>query len=157
MKGKKKRGKCGLLELLDFACLGTYSWVLSQSVQFVNIISRLSLNPPAPDAPCSPLATRLFDEYFFCCAVNSAVPFPGFRMRQRQVVVDPVGTLAGCPHLVESIPCEDARCHEWVVSEGSCVTDRGKCGPGHRVLKAVCKSRKGELGSALKGFFCLLK
>ncbi|XP_032921162.1 thrombospondin type-1 domain-containing protein 7B [Catharus ustulatus] len=68
----------------------------------------------------------------------------GFRMRQRQVVVDPVGTLAGCPHLVESIPCEDARCHEWVVSEGSCVTDRGKCGPGHRVLKAVCKSRKGE-------------
>ncbi|KAF4788173.1 thrombospondin type-1 domain-containing protein 7B-like protein [Turdus rufiventris] len=75
--------------------------------------------------------------------VNSAVLFPGFRMRQRQVVVDPVGTLAGCPHLVESIPCEDARCHEWVVSEGSCVTDRGKCGPGHRVLKAVCKSRKG--------------
>ncbi|XP_068051274.1 thrombospondin type-1 domain-containing protein 7B isoform X2 [Anomalospiza imberbis] len=68
----------------------------------------------------------------------------GFRMRQRQVMVDPVGTLAGCPHLVESIPCEDARCHEWVVSEGACVTDRGKCGPGHRVLKAVCKSRKGE-------------
>ncbi|XP_041329117.1 thrombospondin type-1 domain-containing protein 7B [Pyrgilauda ruficollis] len=68
----------------------------------------------------------------------------GFRMRQRQVVVDPVGTLAGCPHLVESIPCEDARCHEWVVSEGACVTDRGRCGPGHRVLEAVCKSRKGE-------------
>ncbi|KAI1237370.1 Thrombospondin type-1 domain-containing protein 7B, partial [Lamprotornis superbus] len=68
----------------------------------------------------------------------------GFRMRQRQVMVDPVGTLAGCPHLVESLPCEDARCHEWVVSEGSCVTDRGKCGPGHRVLKAVCTSRKGE-------------
>ncbi|NXQ22466.1 THS7B protein, partial [Peucedramus taeniatus] len=68
----------------------------------------------------------------------------GFRMRQRQVMVDPVGTLAGCPHLVESIPCEDARCHEWEVSEGTCVTDRGKCGPGHRVLNAVCKSRKGE-------------
>ncbi|NXP37618.1 THS7B protein, partial [Leiothrix lutea] len=68
----------------------------------------------------------------------------GFRMRQRQVVVDPVGTLAGCPHLVESIPCEDARCHEWLLSEGPCVTDRGKCGPGHRVLKAVCRSRKGE-------------
>ncbi|XP_058277386.1 thrombospondin type-1 domain-containing protein 7B [Hirundo rustica] len=68
----------------------------------------------------------------------------GFRMRQRQVVVDPVGTLAGCPHLVESIPCEDARCHEWLVSEGTCVPDRGKCGPGHRVLKAVCQSRKGE-------------
>ncbi|KAJ7409296.1 hypothetical protein BTVI_56877 [Pitangus sulphuratus] len=65
-------------------------------------------------------------------------------MRQRQVIVDPVGTLAGCPHLVESIPCEDPLCYEWVVSEGGCVTDRGKCGPGHRILKAVCKSRKGE-------------
>lgn len=77
-------------------------------------------------------------------------------MRQRQVVVDPVGTLAGCPHLVESLPCEDARCHEWLVSEGTCVPDRGKCGPGHRVLKAVCTSRKGELGCAPKspvGFF----
>lgn len=87
---------------------------------------------------------------FFCCPVNSALLFPGFRMRQRQVMVDPVGTLAGCPHLVESIPCEDARCHEWVVSEGVCVTDRGRCGPGHRVLKAVCKSRRGELGCALE-------
>uniref|UniRef100_A0A8C5TQ57 Thrombospondin type-1 domain-containing protein 7A n=1 Tax=Malurus cyaneus samueli TaxID=2593467 RepID=A0A8C5TQ57_9PASS len=68
----------------------------------------------------------------------------GFRMRQRQVMVDPVGTVAGCPHLVESIPCEDPLCHEWVLSEGTCVTDRGKCGPGHRILKAVCKSRRGE-------------
>ncbi|NWV59055.1 THS7B protein, partial [Malurus elegans] len=68
----------------------------------------------------------------------------GFRMRQRQVMVDPVGTVAGCPHLVESIPCEDPLCHEWVVSEGTCVTDHGKCGPGHRILKAVCKSRRGE-------------
>ncbi|XP_015490887.1 thrombospondin type-1 domain-containing protein 7B [Parus major] len=68
----------------------------------------------------------------------------GFRMRQRQVIVDPVGTLAGCPHLVESVPCEDARCHEWEVSEGACVTDQGQCGPGQRVLKAVCKSRRGE-------------
>lgn len=87
---------------------------------------------------------------FLCCPVNPALLFPGFRMRQRQVVVDPVGTLAGCPHLVESIPCEDARCHEWEVAEGACVTHRGHCGPGHRVLRAVCKSRKGELGSALK-------
>uniref|UniRef100_A0A8D2MIA5 Thrombospondin type-1 domain-containing protein 7A n=1 Tax=Zonotrichia albicollis TaxID=44394 RepID=A0A8D2MIA5_ZONAL len=81
---------------------------------------------------------------YFCCPVNAAVLFPGFRMRQRQVVVDPVGALAGCPHLAESIPCEDARCHEWEVSEGACVTDHGHCGPGHRVLKAVCRSRKGE-------------
>ncbi|NXK87861.1 THS7B protein, partial [Formicarius rufipectus] len=68
----------------------------------------------------------------------------GFRMRQRQVMVDPVGTLAGCPHLVESIPCEDPACYEWIVSEGMCVADHGKCGPGHRLLKAACRSREGE-------------
>ncbi|XP_075367636.1 thrombospondin type-1 domain-containing protein 7B isoform X2 [Mycteria americana] len=68
----------------------------------------------------------------------------GFRMRQRQVIVDPVGTLAGCPHLIESILCEDPVCYEWIVSEGICVADRGKCGPGSRMLKAVCKNKKGE-------------
>ncbi|NXO34104.1 THS7B protein, partial [Locustella ochotensis] len=68
----------------------------------------------------------------------------GFRVRQRQVVVDPVGTLAGCPHLAEAAPCEDARCHQWLLSEGPCVTERGECGPGHRVLEAVCRSSKGE-------------
>ncbi|NWT41467.1 THS7B protein, partial [Chroicocephalus maculipennis] len=68
----------------------------------------------------------------------------GFRMRQRQVIVEPVGTLAGCPHLIESIPCEDPVCYEWIVSEGICVTDHGKCGPGNRMLKAVCKNKKGE-------------
>ncbi|XP_074001245.1 thrombospondin type-1 domain-containing protein 7B [Numenius arquata] len=68
----------------------------------------------------------------------------GFRMRQREVIVDPVGTLTGCPHLIESIPCEDPVCYEWIVSEGICVTERGKCGPGNRMLKAVCKNKKGE-------------
>jgi len=66
-------------------------------------------------------------------------------MRQRQVIVDPVGTLTACPHLVESIPCEDPVCYEWIVSEGMCVTDHGKCGPGNRILKAVCKNKKGAL------------
>lgn len=65
-------------------------------------------------------------------------------MRQRQVVVEAVGTPAGCPHLIESIPCEDPLCYEWIVSEGVCVTDRGKCGPGKRMLKAVCENKKGE-------------
>ncbi|XP_010085254.1 PREDICTED: thrombospondin type-1 domain-containing protein 7B-like, partial [Pterocles gutturalis] len=68
----------------------------------------------------------------------------GFRMRQRQVIVDPVGTLAACPHLIESIPCEDPVCYEWIVSEGVCVTHHGKCGPGNRVLKTTCKNKKGE-------------
>ncbi|OXB67704.1 hypothetical protein ASZ78_002786 [Callipepla squamata] len=68
----------------------------------------------------------------------------GFRMRQRHVIVDPVGTLAGCPHLVESIPCEDPTCYEWIVSKGICVADHGKCGPGKHILKTVCKNKKGE-------------
>ncbi|XP_008946122.1 PREDICTED: thrombospondin type-1 domain-containing protein 7B-like, partial [Merops nubicus] len=68
----------------------------------------------------------------------------GFRMRQRQVIVDAVGTLAACPHLIESIPCEDPVCYEWIVSEGLCVTDHGRCGPGSRILTAVCRSKKGE-------------
>ncbi|POI36229.1 hypothetical protein CIB84_000018 [Bambusicola thoracicus] len=68
----------------------------------------------------------------------------GFRMRQRHVIVDPVGTLAGCPHLVESIPCEDPTCYEWIVSAGICVADHGKCGPGKHILKTVCKSKKGS-------------
>ncbi|XP_014796606.1 PREDICTED: thrombospondin type-1 domain-containing protein 7B isoform X1 [Calidris pugnax] len=68
----------------------------------------------------------------------------GFRMRHRQVIVDPVGTLTGCPHLIESIPCEDPVCYEWIVSEGICVTEHGRCGPGNRMLKAVCKNKKGE-------------
>nr|XP_009937046.1 PREDICTED: thrombospondin type-1 domain-containing protein 7B [Opisthocomus hoazin] len=75
---------------------------------------------------------------------QGAFQMPCFRMRQRQVIVDPVGTLTACPHLVESIPCEDTVCYEWIVSEGMCVTDHGKCGPGNRILKAVCKNKKGE-------------
>ncbi|XP_025979254.2 thrombospondin type-1 domain-containing protein 7B [Dromaius novaehollandiae] len=68
----------------------------------------------------------------------------GFRMRHRHVIADPVGTLAGCPHLTESIPCEDPVCYEWIISEGICVTDHGKCGLGNRILKAVCKNNRGE-------------
>ncbi|KFR14036.1 Thrombospondin type-1 domain-containing protein 7B, partial [Opisthocomus hoazin] len=81
-----------------------------------------------------------------CLGLPDPIPMQpaSFRMRQRQVIVDPVGTLTACPHLVESIPCEDTVCYEWIVSEGMCVTDHGKCGPGNRILKAVCKNKKGE-------------
>ncbi|NWX81546.1 THS7B protein, partial [Nothoprocta pentlandii] len=68
----------------------------------------------------------------------------GFRMRHRRVLADPAGAPAACPHLTESLPCEDPVCYEWVVEEGPCVTDHGKCGLGHRVLKAACKNNRGE-------------
>lgn len=65
-------------------------------------------------------------------------------MRQRHVIMDPVGPSADCPHLVESIPCEDPVCYEWIISEGICVTDHGKCGLGNRILKTLCKNKKGR-------------
>ncbi|XP_026503553.1 thrombospondin type-1 domain-containing protein 7B [Terrapene carolina triunguis] len=67
----------------------------------------------------------------------------GFRMRQRQVIMEPIGMSQSCPHLVESIPCEDPMCYQWVISEGVCVPDHGKCGHGNRILTAICKNNKG--------------
>lgn len=147
----KNVGCWNSLHTVRFCMLGHLQ---SQSIQFVNIVFLFVFKLQMPHGVL--LLVDYCMNIFFCCPVDSALLFPGFRMRQRQVVVDPVGTLAGCPHLVESIPCEDARCHEWLVAEGPCVTDRGKCGPGHRVLKAVCRSRRGELGCAPKSplVFC---
>ncbi|XP_042638425.1 thrombospondin type-1 domain-containing protein 7B [Orycteropus afer afer] len=68
----------------------------------------------------------------------------GFRMRQRHVLMEPTGPAGHCPHLVESVPCEDAICYQWLVSEGICIPDHGKCGLGHRILKAICQNDQGE-------------
>ncbi|KAI4544221.1 hypothetical protein MG293_004487 [Ovis ammon polii] len=67
----------------------------------------------------------------------------GFRMRQRHVLMESTGPAGRCPHLVESVPCEDPVCYQWLVSEGICIPDHGKCGPGHRILKAVCQNEQG--------------
>ncbi|XP_019378020.1 PREDICTED: thrombospondin type-1 domain-containing protein 7B [Gavialis gangeticus] len=68
----------------------------------------------------------------------------GFRMRKRHVVAEPIGTSGDCPHLIESIPCEDPMCYQWAISEGMCVPDHGRCGHGNRVVKAVCKNSEGQ-------------
>ncbi|XP_040827450.1 thrombospondin type-1 domain-containing protein 7B [Ochotona curzoniae] len=68
----------------------------------------------------------------------------GFRMRQRHVLMESTGPAGHCPHLVESVPCEDPVCYQWLVSEGICIPDHGKCGLGHRILKAVCQDTQGE-------------
>lgn len=67
----------------------------------------------------------------------------GFRMRQRHVLMESTGPAGHCPHLVESVPCEDPVCYQWLTSEGICIPDHGKCGPGHRILKAVCQNEQG--------------
>ncbi|XP_028628963.1 thrombospondin type-1 domain-containing protein 7B [Grammomys surdaster] len=68
----------------------------------------------------------------------------GFRMRQRHVLMESTGPMGRCPHLAESIPCEDPMCHRWLASEGICIPDHGKCGLGHRILKAICQNEQGE-------------
>ncbi|XP_064238873.1 thrombospondin type-1 domain-containing protein 7B [Aotus nancymaae] len=68
----------------------------------------------------------------------------GFRLRQRHVLMESTGPAGHCPHLVESVPCEDPMCYRWLVSEGICFPDHGKCGLGHRILKAVCQNDRGE-------------
>ncbi|XP_024099324.3 thrombospondin type-1 domain-containing protein 7B [Pongo abelii] len=68
----------------------------------------------------------------------------GFRTRQRHVLMESTGPAGHCPHLVESVPCEDPMCYRWLASEGICFPDHGKCGLGHRILKAICQNDHGE-------------
>nr|XP_045006889.1 thrombospondin type-1 domain-containing protein 7B isoform X3 [Jaculus jaculus] len=75
----------------------------------------------------------------------------GFKMRQRHVLMESTGPTGQCPHLVEAVPCEDPMCHRWLVSEGICIPDHGKCGMGHRILKAICQDHQGE---AVSGSLC---
>ncbi|ERE73724.1 thrombospondin type-1 domain-containing protein 7B [Cricetulus griseus] len=65
-------------------------------------------------------------------------------MRQRHVLMESTGPTGHCPHLVESVPCEDPMCYRWLASEGICIPDHGKCGLGHRILKAVCQNERGK-------------
>ncbi|MGH0120071.1 UNVERIFIED_CONTAM: hypothetical protein FKN15_062761 [Acipenser sinensis] len=69
----------------------------------------------------------------------------GFRLRRRQVIQEPTGTSDSCPHLVETIPCEEPTCYEWHVTEESiCIPNKGTCGYGTRTQKLVCKNNQGE-------------
>ncbi|XP_074071171.1 thrombospondin type-1 domain-containing protein 7B [Macrotis lagotis] len=76
----------------------------------------------------------------------------GFRLRQRHILMESTGPDGNCPHLVESVPCDDPVCYQWLVSEGVCIPDHGKCGLGHHILKAVCQNDRGE---EVSGNLCL--
>ncbi|MGH0170102.1 UNVERIFIED_CONTAM: hypothetical protein FKN15_062344 [Acipenser sinensis] len=78
-------------------------------------------------------------------AADSTDRVPGFRLRRRQVIREPTGTANSCPHLVETIPCEEPTCYEWhVTEEPICVPNKGTCGYGTRTQKLVCKNNQGE-------------
>ncbi|XP_069081179.1 thrombospondin type-1 domain-containing protein 7B [Pleurodeles waltl] len=69
----------------------------------------------------------------------------GYRLRRRNAVIESTGESGVCPHLVESIFCEDPTCYQWVISgKDACVPDNGECGHGHYMVKPVCKNEKGE-------------
>ncbi|XP_046319736.1 thrombospondin type-1 domain-containing protein 7B [Marmota monax] len=108
---------------------------------------------PAPTAsqlcsvPCSTdCIVSSWSAWGLCLHENCRDPQgrKGFRTRQRHVLMESTGPAGHCPHLVESVPCEDPMCYQWVALEGICIPDHGKCGLGHRILKAVCQDDQGE-------------
>ncbi|XP_014637889.1 PREDICTED: thrombospondin type-1 domain-containing protein 7B-like [Ceratotherium simum simum] len=108
---------------------------------------------PAPSAsqlcnvPCSTdCIVSSWSAWGLCVHENCRDPQgrKGFRMRRRHVLMASTGPSGHCPHLVEFLPCEDPVCYRWLASEGICIADHGKCGLGHRILKAVCQNDQGE-------------
>ncbi|XP_038645858.1 thrombospondin type-1 domain-containing protein 7B isoform X2 [Scyliorhinus canicula] len=71
----------------------------------------------------------------------------GFKMRRRHVVREPTGNTGRCPHLVESIHCEEPVCYHWHLLEDSlCVAENYQtCGRGTFNQTALCKSNQGEV------------
>uniref|UniRef100_A0A6Q2XA47 Thrombospondin type-1 domain-containing protein 7A n=1 Tax=Esox lucius TaxID=8010 RepID=A0A6Q2XA47_ESOLU len=68
----------------------------------------------------------------------------GFRQRRRQVLWEPLGVPESCPHLLESIPCEDPICYMWRVETGGrCIPSSGTCGPGSVAQRRVCVNDQG--------------
>ncbi|CAL8355972.1 unnamed protein product [Arctogadus glacialis] len=76
----------------------------------------------------------------------------GFKIRRRRVSNVPTGGPGSCPHLLEAVPCEDPRCHDWrLVSLDRCRPDDGKpCGPGTQTPQIQCvNSSGGEVDKSL--------
>uniref|UniRef100_A0A665UXM7 Thrombospondin type-1 domain-containing protein 7A n=1 Tax=Echeneis naucrates TaxID=173247 RepID=A0A665UXM7_ECHNA len=69
----------------------------------------------------------------------------GFRQRRRESLWESISSPDACPHLVESIPCEDPACYLWQIQpEGSCILNKGTCGPGTVVHNVTCVNSEGE-------------
>ncbi|KAG8000762.1 Thrombospondin type-1 domain-containing protein 7B [Nibea albiflora] len=65
----------------------------------------------------------------------------GFRQRRREVLWESSIPPETCPHLVESVPCEDPVCYQWKVQqEERCIPTESPCGPGTAVQNVTCVS-----------------
>ncbi|CAH2305417.1 thrombospondin type-1 domain-containing 7B [Pelobates cultripes] len=68
----------------------------------------------------------------------------GLKLRRRHVIVESTGDSGSCPHLVESIPCDDPVCYKWAVSgELHCVPENGECGHGRYQVNTSCQDENG--------------
>ncbi|OCT61032.1 thrombospondin type-1 domain-containing protein 7B isoform X2 [Xenopus laevis] len=72
----------------------------------------------------------------------------GFKSRKRNIIVEPMGPEGNCSHLVESIPCDDPMCYNWVISgELHCVPENLECGHGKYQLNTSCENQDGKMVS----------
>lgn len=70
----------------------------------------------------------------------------GFRQRRRELLWESSSPPETCPHLVESLPCEDPACYQWQVQqEERCIPTQSPCGPGTAVQNVTCVSAEGNV------------
>ncbi|XP_029315244.1 thrombospondin type-1 domain-containing protein 7B isoform X2 [Cottoperca gobio] len=69
----------------------------------------------------------------------------GFRQKRREVLWESSSPPETCPHLVESIPCDDPTCYLWQVQqEERCIPTKSSCGPGTTAQNVTCVSAEGD-------------
>ncbi|KAM8857281.1 thrombospondin type-1 domain-containing protein 7B isoform 1-T2 [Synchiropus picturatus] len=69
----------------------------------------------------------------------------GFTHRRRWALWESSSPLETCPHLIESIPCEDPVCYRWKTHyQGRCLPTTSPCGPGTAVQNVTCVDPRGE-------------
>ncbi|KAJ8352402.1 hypothetical protein SKAU_G00238780 [Synaphobranchus kaupii] len=108
-------------------------------------------NVPSSVQPCHVLCPEdclvsVWSDWGPCLHDNCMEPQgrKGFKQRRRQIEREPAGASETCPHLAESIPCDDPICFLWsVTSEEPCAPAQGACGPGTHNLSALCTSTQG--------------
>ncbi|KAF0026331.1 hypothetical protein F2P81_021068 [Scophthalmus maximus] len=111
-----------------------------------------AVEPPSAVQPCSVSCQNRcllsqWSAWGACLHDNCKDPQgkKGFRRRRREVLWESGSSPETCPHLVESVPCEDPACYVWQVrQEGSCVPNERPCGPGTAVQSVTCVSAEGE-------------
>lgn len=87
---------------------------------------------------------NLPDSFLVWVTIQSDVS-SGFRQRRREVLWESGSLLETCPHLVESIPCEDPTCYLWQIKEDPCIPTSGSCGPGTAIQNVSCVSTQGKV------------